>query len=224
MNSQDTREHGRGRFQRGAGSLAFASWLVVGSAALAYDDGVPYQPSGAPQPTVTARASGVGTLGYGPPGNFPGFNGFGLGYHPGYGYGGDALGVGAEGGYPHYGGPGYPHCWPELQRFGKIARFHYYGGPGYPTPANPNFYAPVGPLIAEKPVIEFESFTGGYDYSTGFGGYTGVMPYPEAKFAPFTTAAGGTYSSPSAAPPPPAVRIAPPANPGANRSLPDKDR
>src|SRR5262249_25944161 len=44
-----------------------------------------------------------GTLGYGKPGLYPGFQGFGLGYHPGYGYGGAALGVGADGGYPFYG-------------------------------------------------------------------------------------------------------------------------
>ena len=52
----------------------------------------------------------------------------------GYGYGGDALGVGADGGYPFYGGPGYPHPWPRLRRFGGITPFPYYGGPGCPTP------------------------------------------------------------------------------------------
>src|SRR5436309_1585417 len=75
----------------------------------------------------------------------PGFQGFGLKYHPGYGYGGDALGVGAGGGYPFYGGPGYPCAEPRLRRLGKIVPFPYYGGPGYPSPGHPNYFGPVGP-------------------------------------------------------------------------------
>ena len=69
-----------------------------------------------------------GTLGYGPPGLHEGFQGFGLGFHPGYGYGGKALGVGAEGGYPFYGGPGYPHPGPCLDRFGHEKPFAYFAG------------------------------------------------------------------------------------------------
>ena len=76
----------------------------------------------------------AGTLGYAKPGLYPGFQGFGLGYHLGYGYGGSALGVGADGGYPFYGGPGYPHPWPTLRRIGGITPFPFYGGPGGPMP------------------------------------------------------------------------------------------
>src|SRR5262245_60135764 len=52
-----------------------------------------------------------------------GREGFGLGYHLGYGYGGRALGVGPFGGYAYYGGPGYPQPAPQLRRFGKITPF-----------------------------------------------------------------------------------------------------
>jgi hypothetical protein len=138
------------------------------------------------------------TLGYGPPGVYPGFQGFGLGYHLGYGYGGCALGVGADGGYPCYGGPGYPIGEPPLQRFGKIAPFPYYGGPGYPTPEQPNFYGSVGPLVADRPVV-----TTGVDYGAAgtYGNFTGTYPYPESTFASFTSAAAtGTGSFGTRAP------------------------
>ena len=51
------------------------------------------------------------------------FQGFGLGYHLGYGYGGAAIGVGPDGGYPFYGGPGYPHPAPCLRRCGGITPY-----------------------------------------------------------------------------------------------------
>ncbi len=147
---------------------------------------------------------GAGTLGYGAPGFYPGFQGFGLGYHLGYGYGGDALGVGADGGYPFYGGPGYPHPWPQLRRVGGIAPFPFYGGPGNPTPDCPNYFGPVGPLAADSPVIQIEREPGEADYASGFGGFTGVLPYPETMLAPFTSraAAGGSASGVSTASPP----------------------
>ena len=75
-----------------------------------------------------------GMLGSRPPGVKPGTRGFGLGYHPGYGYGGAAPGVGAEGGYPSYGGPGYPHPAPCLRRLGPETPFTYQGGSA-PRPA-----------------------------------------------------------------------------------------
>jgi hypothetical protein len=53
------------------------------------------------------RALTYGSLSY-CPGIYPGFQGFGLSFHLGYGYGGYGLGTGAFGGYPNYGGPGYP--------------------------------------------------------------------------------------------------------------------
>ncbi len=147
---------------------------------------------------------GVGTLGYGPPGLHPGFQGFGLGYHLGYGYGGYGLGPGADGGYPFYGGPGYPHPEPRLWRCGGLNPFPFYGGPGGPTPTCPNYFGAVGPLVSDRPVIEIERRPGEADYGSGYGSFTGVIPYPEAAFAPFTTSAatGGSTSGGSSASPP----------------------
>jgi PDZ domain len=100
--------------------------------------------------TVTTNAP----LGYGPPGDHPGFYGFGLSFHPGYGYGGNALGVGALGGYPCYGGPGYP--------------LHY----GYPQfTANP-YYEGIGQLYYDQPVVITELTDAG-----DFGPYTGASEY-----------------------------------------------
>jgi hypothetical protein len=162
---------------------------------------------------------GVGTLGYGPPGLHPGFQGFGLGYHPGYGYGGNALGIGAEGGYPLYGGPGYPRCDPPLRRIGGINPFPYFGGAGYPTPDHPNFYGGVeGPLVPDRPVITIESDPNIPFGVSHYGAYTGAVPDPEAKFAPFTArAAAGAMSmrarvAPSARTPNPSTS-SPPAAP-----------
>ena len=136
-----------------------------------------------------------GTLGYGPPGLHAGFQGFGLGYHLGYGYGGEALGVGADGGYPYYGGPGYPHSAPPLRRLGPIVPFAYSGGPGYATPGHPNFFGGVGPLVGDQPVIQIESEPGEADDANGYGAFSGTLPYPESAFAPFTTAAGASGPS-----------------------------
>ena len=130
-----------------------------------------------------------GTLGYGAPGIYPGFQGFGLGYHLGYGYGGAALGVGAEGGYPCYGGPGYPHPEPTLRRIGGITPFLHFAGPGYPTPDQPNFFGGVGLLVSEQQVVTIASEGGGSIGSTDYGGFTGGVADPEAQFAPFTTRA-----------------------------------
>jgi hypothetical protein len=121
----------------------------------------------------------MGTLGYGPPGLYPGYYGFGLSFHRGYGYGGSALGVGAEGGYPYYGGPGYPHTWPCLNRFCGITPFPYYGGPELG-------YTNFGPV---------DNYGPGYPNDGGFGGFTGPAPYPESYFAPYTAAAATTGSA-----------------------------
>jgi hypothetical protein len=170
-----------------------------------------------------------GTLGYGPPGLHPGFQGFGLGYHPGYGYGGGGRGVGAEGGFPFYGGPGYPHPWPTLQRLPLtgINPFPFYGGPGFPAPGHPNYFGGVGPLAPDQPVIQIEPEPGEADYAHGYGCFTGVVPYSEAFLAPFTTraAAGGSasgVSTDSAPNAPPSAALAPGEVPdefGAARSL-----
>ncbi len=202
-----------------ASRFAVAVCLLVGSWALA-DDGPP-----SPDRTKRERQSGLGlfhrskqkcgTLGYGPPGLHSGFQGFGLGYHQGYGYGGDALGVEAEGGHPFYGGPGYPHPDPCLRRLGGITPFAYYAGHGYPSPDHPNFYGGFGPnlLIADQPVVRIE----GERIDPGvFGGFTGGPVDPERRFAPFTSAAGGVDAgSDSMVPSTPAVDPTAPVNPAA---------
>jgi membrane-associated protease RseP (regulator of RpoE activity) len=163
----------------------------------------------------------AGTLGYGPPGIYSGFQGFSLKYHLGYGYGKGALGAGAEGGYPFYGGPGYPHAAPCLRRCGHEQPFAYYGSPGFPTPEQPNFYGVVGPLIGDQPVITSGSSEPGP--GGDYGCFTGVLPYPEAAFAPFTSAAavggpasgvdpaysGSVSPNPGFAPPVPAPTVPP---------------
>jgi hypothetical protein len=182
---------------RGRGRALFGALAVASGVALV--------------PVSLFGADGGGTLGYGPPGVYPGFQGFGLGYHLGYGYGGDALGVGAEGGYPFYAGPGYPHPWPCLRRFPllKINPFPYYGGPGFPTPEHPYFFGGVGPLVPTAQVVTIGGTTG---YNTGYGCFTGALPYTEAQLAPFTTAAGtrGTFAGVGgSAPPAPAPNVPP---------------
>ncbi len=81
-----------------------------------------------------------GTLGWAEYGLYPGLYGFSLRWHPGYGYGKYALGVGADGGYPFYGGPGYPHQPPPLRRCGPAAPYAYLGGPG------PGVSSAAGPI------------------------------------------------------------------------------
>jgi hypothetical protein len=105
----------------------------------------------------TAWAGDWGLLG---PGYGYGYQGFGLGYHLGYGYGGHALGVGPYGGYPKYGGPGYPVITPF------------------------NTFRPAGPLVVNEPVVRE-----GNDSPLNYGCYTGVIPYPESLFAPYVDAA-----------------------------------
>ena len=190
-----------GRLPLNALALALGIWVFSGPAAVADGDGF----AGTGQVPKDGkrglgrhghRATSYGTLGYGGPGLYPGFQGFGLGYHPGYGYGGDALGVGADGGYPFYGGPGYPHPWPRLRRIGGITPFPYYGGPGFLSPGHPNYFGGVGPLAADRPVVTIGSDRGDLDYASGYGPFTGTLPYPDTFFAPFAgaAAAGGSSS------------------------------
>jgi len=124
---------------------------------------------------------GYGTLGYGEFGLFSGFYGFGLSFHLGYGYGGHSLGVGADGGYPYYGGVGYPAF-------------------GIPYDASV-----IGRLALDQPVVS-ESEPGALGYSGDYGSYTGAIPYPETLFAPYASAAAtgpsSTGPSPSAPSPP----------------------
>jgi hypothetical protein len=112
---------------------------------------------------------GYGTLGYGEYGLTSGFYGFGLSFHRGYGYGGRGLGTGADGGYPFYGGIGYPAL-----------------GDAYP--------GVVWTLVVEQPAASV-SDPGAPGYAGDFGPYTGVIPYPETLFAPYAAAAAATGSS-----------------------------
>jgi hypothetical protein len=164
--------------------------------------------------------SGSSAMADGGPGLYPGFQGFGLGYHPGYGYGGAALGVGAFGGYPFYGGPGYPFAEPRLRRIGGIVPFPYYGGPGYPSPGNPNYFGGVGPLVADQPIVTIGSDLNDPGDASSYGPFTGALPYPDTFFAPFTAtatatataAAGGSSSGVSSSyPSTPAMNTAPAA-------------
>jgi hypothetical protein len=181
-------------------ALVVGLWGMPQSSTLAQD----YPPPGSDQTPndhnwhklpADHDGPGSGTLGYGPPGLYPGFQGFGLGYHLGYGFGGDALGVGALGGYPFYGGPGYPHPWPRLQRLGGIRPFPYYGGPGYPTPASPNSFGEVGGLIPDRPVITILSDPRAPAAPTSYGSITGAIPNAEEMFARSTVHAGAGASS-----------------------------
>jgi hypothetical protein len=129
-------------------------------------------------------------LGYGPPGLHPGFYGFGLSFRPGYGYGGNALGVGAYGGYPCYGGPGYP--------------LHY----GYPKFADPYFQgtAQLGQLYYDPPVVVTELMDAG-----DFGPFTGASSYAYTHPSYAAEAAATGSFMPGAAPTTPASSVAPEA-------------
>lgn len=109
---------------------------------------------------------GFGTLGYGSPGLHPGFQGFSLKYRLGYGYGGRALGVGAFGGYPRY------------------------GGPGYPSPDPRTVFQPVTkPMEPTRDVAQIvDSKRPGTPLN--FGPYSGAIPYPESYFAPYVSSIG----------------------------------
>ena len=187
-----------GTSRSGAVALALIFGSLHGPSAIGQDGGptTPAPPKGKKWDYLfhKRKAASQGTLGYGPPGLHPGFQGFGLGYHPGYGYGGAALGVGAEGGYPLYGGPGYPHPAPALRRIGGISPFCYFGGPGGPSPGNPNFFEGVGPLVPDTPVVTIPADS---PYAGDYGPFTGSIPYPESTFAPFTTRAVGDSSEES---------------------------
>ena len=154
------------------------------------------------------HGSGQGTLGYGGYGLYPGLPGFGLAFHPGYGYGGKALGVGVFGGYPYYGGPGYPHPDPCLRRFHGIRPFLYYGGPGYPSSEFPHFFGGIGPLVVDRPVVTIaDQPAPGEAYGSSFGPFTGHRPYPETLFAPYVDAASMTGSDTGRNPANPSVPL-----------------
>lgn len=171
MNVPMHKSHGRLRSYPLA--LALAACVVSAAPAIAIADG---EPCGKPGCRGHVGASG--------------FQGFGLGYHLRYGYGGDALGVGPDGGYPFYGGPGYPHCEPQLRRCRPIVPFPYFGGPGGPGPGQPHYFGGVGPLVVDERVVTVES--DGISGYADFGPFTGAVPYPESAFGPFAAAGAAT--------------------------------
>ncbi len=203
--------------------LILGAWAAAGSPALGFDNpqNYPIQPKPKPKGIkglLSHRETTYGSLGYGPPGPQPGYQGFGLKYGLNYGFGGgNALGVGADGGYPLYGGPGYVHPGPQLRRAPGITAFPYYGGPGNPTPTCPQFYGEAGPLSLDPPVVRYEDDPDGTAGANDFGRFTGMLPYPERTFAPFSTDAANALDravedsivDPQAPPPPP-----PPPAPG----------
>jgi hypothetical protein len=152
-----------------------------------------------------------GTLGWAEYGLYPGLYGFSLRWHMGYGYGLYALGVGADGGYPFYAGPGYPHEPPHLNRCGPEAPYAYFGGPDDTLFGGANFYEPAGGLTVSKPVVGIGK-PGDFGYvgkngernpGADFGSFTGAIPYPETQFAPYASAAATTGSSDTEGPPKP---------------------
>jgi hypothetical protein len=180
-----------GRLPLRAFALALGTWVFSSSSAMADDGGFAGMCQGQKD-----------NQGHGAPGLHPGFYGFGLGYRLGSGYGGSALGVGADGGYPFYGGPGYPHGEPPLRRLGGISPFPYDGGAGFPSPGHPNYFGGIGQLVASQQVVTIGSDLGS---ATDYGPFTGVLPYPDTLFAPFTAPASGSSrgvssSSPSTTP------------------------
>jgi PDZ domain len=198
---------GDGRLPLTALALALGISIFSGSLAVAGDHGSVVAHEG----RFKHNNLGYGTLGWAEYGLYPGLYGFSLHWHPGYGYGRYALGVGADGGYPFYGGPGYPHEPPHLRRFGPTEPYAYFGGPGYPISGWSNFYQGVGGLVVDKPVVSIgEPGDFGYVGENGernpgadFGPFTGALPYPETYFAP--NAAAATRSSGAEGLPKPAM-------------------
>ena len=181
-----------GILPRGGSAWTLAACLSLGSWAMTFaGDPVPSGPV-----RVGVPGSVSGNPGFPGMGLLPDFQGFGLSYHLGYGYGGNAVGVGANGGYPFYGGPGYPHGTPRLRRFGPITPLPYYGGPGILCDGPPFFFAPVGPLSVDQPVAHENN---GSDH--GYGEMTGAIPYPDTLFAPYASPIMPTGSSSEASPP-----------------------
>ncbi len=192
------------RLPFGAIGLTFALLTFYSSACHAQDEGV--SPG-----FFQKHIWGSGTLSYGGFELFPGFPGFGLSFHRGYGYGGNGLGTGAEGGYPYFGGPGYPHPAPVLRRCGGIAPFLYYGGPDYPRFGDSNYFSEVGPLSVRPPVAVVVTH-GQIGYSGNFGEFTGTLPYPDKYFAPFVEAAA-LGVAPDVSSYPEIMNTVPPASP-----------
>ncbi len=224
------RVRSRDRFRsRPLFALILGAWALAGSPVLGFNDPPTYPVQPKPKPKgvkglLSHREPTCGTLGYGPPGPQPGFQGFGLRFGLNYGYGGgNALGVGNDGGFPLFGGPGYPHPWPKLRRLGGITAFPFDGGPGCPSPAHPNYFGEPGPLVFDRPVVRYEDDDSGSAGETEFGRFSGMLPYPEKVFAPFSSEGDNSLrdsvqdsiiDSQAPPPPPPPPPSDPPARTG----------
>jgi hypothetical protein len=212
---------GGGRLLLKALTLALGILVFSGSLVVADDHGSVVDHEG----RFKHNNLGYGALGWAEDGLYSGLYGFSLRWHPGYGYGRYALGVGADGGYPFYGGPGYPHEPPCLRRFGPTEPYAYDGGPGYSISGWSNFYESIGGLIVDKSVVGIgEPGDFGYVGANGernlgadFGPFTGALPYPETYFAPNAAAATGSSGAgvfPKPATPfPPAPPVTDPGGP-----------
>ena len=214
---------GGGRLPLNAFAVALGIWIFAGPSVLADVDGHGGDHN---EGRFKHGHLGYGTLGWAPYGMYPGWYGFSLRWHLGYGYGRYALGVGADGGYPFYAGPGYPHDPPKLRRFGPARPIAFYGGPEYPRYGYSNFFTHVEGMVIDKPVVTIgEPGDYGYVNENGdvypgrdFGSYTGALPYPETLFAPYASEAAATGSSGAegaAKPATPPYHAPPAARPGA---------
>jgi hypothetical protein len=79
----------------------------------------------------------------------------------------------------------------------------YYGGPGYPIS-----FAPVGPLVVNEDVaiiVPRPEDPTAWPHESGYGIFTGALPYPESTFAPHTAAAATGGTSGTARPYPPGI-------------------
>jgi hypothetical protein len=166
-------QHGHG----GSGNSVVHAWL--------WEQGLAFRTNG-------HDGLGYGTLGWADPGLYPGFYGFGMGFHRGYGYGGYGLGVGAGGGDPFYGGPGYP-CGGQPYDGGPgytgqpnaLIRpdYNYTGGPEDPNAGMDDTYRAKAAALAGpgNPYFGYESGEGSGrsgGYRGGFGLFTGASSYP----------------------------------------------
>ena len=167
---------------------------------------------------TTAPRPGHGTLGYGAPGSTRASRASASGITAATATAATPWASAPTAAIPFYGGPGYPHPWPTLRRIGGINPFPYYGGPGGPTPDYPNYF---GASARSSPTSRSSRsrMSPARPTTANYGCFTGVLPYPETTFAPFTTiaATGGSSSGVSTDSPP----NAPPNTDPAPGEMPD---
>ena len=136
----------------------------------------PKCPKGEEGPPRPGNAS-YGTLGYGPPGIFPGFQGFGLGYHLGYGYGGEPW-ARCRGGYPSTEAPAIRTPSQPSGESGASRRSPLVLAPAIPPLTIPNTsdVRPAGPRPTGRHGRHGYRRT---DRSHRLGPFTGAVPNPK---------------------------------------------